>query len=241
MQVINQQERRDMFWRFFYLYLASFMLVGFLVYHNAKVPTNDKVSCKELDVKNLRIQELTRMGNTLIALDRTPKSDVNSYENFKTSFNQESDKFRLVDTSKFRDLFQIHIALRAYYLAIENKGAASDQIEENLKKQFELQIQAKDAQIQQLNLLMAAMAAKGGGGAPPPPPPPAAAAGGGGGGDGAKFKVKMSQSAMDIEEKIKEIKESVNLNVTGPCNVEKIRLKQILEDLQKTAVGLKSN
>jgi hypothetical protein len=242
MQVINQQERRDMFWRFFYLYLASFILVGFLVYHNAKVPNNDKVSCKELDLKNLQIQELTRMGNTLIALDRTPKSDVGNYENYKTSFNQESDKFRLVDTAKYRDLFQIHTALRAYYLGIENKGAASAQIEENLKKQYELQLQAKDAQIQQMNMMMAAMAAKGGGAAPPPPPAAAAAAGGGGGDGGAKFKLKMSQSATDIEAKIQEIKQSANLNLgDAKCNVDKTRVNQALSALQKTAEVLKSN
>jgi hypothetical protein len=240
MQVINQQERRDMFWRFFYLYLASFILVGFLVYHNAKVPNNDKVSCKELDLKNLQIQELTRMGNTLIALDRTPKSDVASYENYKTSFNQESDKFRLVDTAKYRDLFQIHTALRAYYLGIENKGAASTQIEENLKKQYELQLQLKDQQIAQLQVL-AAMAAKGGGAAPPPPPAAAAAAGGGGDG-GAKFKLKMSQSATDIEAKIQEIKQSANLNLAdAKCNVDKTRVNQALAALQKTAEVLKSN
>jgi hypothetical protein len=242
MQVINQQERRDMFWRFFYLYLGSFLLVGFLVYHNAKVPTNDKVACKELDLKNLQIQELTRMGNTLIALDRTPKSDVGNYENYKTSFNQESDKFRLVDTAKYRDLFQIHTALRAYYLAVENKGAASAQIEENLKKQYEAQIQAKDAQIQQMNMMMAAMAAKGGGAPPPAPVAAAAAAGGGGGGDGTKFKLKMSQSATDIEAKILEIKQSANLNLgDAKCNVDKTRVNQALSALQKTAEVLKSN
>lgn len=243
MQVINQQERRDMFWRFFYLYLGSFLLVGFLVYHNAKVPTNDKVACKELDVKNLQIQELTRMGNTLIALDRTPKSEVGNYENYKTSFNQESDKFRLIDTAKYRDLFQIHTSLRAYYLSIENKGAASSQIEENLKKQYEAQIQAKDAQIQQMNMMMAAMAAKGGGAAPPPPPVAAAAASGGGGGDGgAKFKLKMSQSATDIEAKVQEIKQSANLNLgDAKCNVDKTRVNQALSALQKTAEGLKAN
>ena len=238
MRVINQQERQDMFWRFFYLYLASFILVGFLVYHNAKVPTNDKVSCKELDVKNLRIQELTRMGNTLIALDRTPKSDVSSYENFKTSFDQESDKFRLIDTSKFRDLFQIHIALRAYYLAIENKGVATSQVEENLKKQFEAQLQAKDAQIQQMTLMMAM--AKGGGA--PPPPPPAAAAAGGGGDGGAKYKAKMAQSAMDIDAKIQDIKAHTNLNIgDSKCNVDKVVVKQALDDMQKATAALKGN
>jgi hypothetical protein len=242
MRVINQQERQDMFWRFFYLYIASFMLIGYLVYHNTKVPAFDKTSCKELDAKNLNIQELTRMGTTLIALDRTPKSDVTTYESHQTSFNQQSDRFRLIDTAKYRDLFQLFMTMRAYYLAIENKGAEASQIQDNLKQQYEQQIQMKDAQIQQLNgqlQMMAAMAGKGGGGGGAPPP---AAAAGGGGGNDAKFKSKMVQSAIDIESKIAEIKQSINLDVgSAKCDVQKIRVNNILDDLQKTALSLKSN
>jgi hypothetical protein len=242
MQVINQQERRDMFWRFFYLYLASFILVGFLVYHNAKVPTNDKVSCKELDLKNLQTQALSNMGNTLMALDQTPKANIATYTSHKAAFEKQSNSFiSQIDTAKYRDLFQIYTAMSAYYFAIESKGAASSQIEENLKKQYETQLQAKDAQIQQMNMMMAAMAAKGGGAAPPPPPA-AAAAGSGGGDGGAKFKLKMSQSATDIEAKIQEIKQSANLNLgDAKCNVDKTRVNQALSALQKTAEVLKSN
>jgi hypothetical protein len=246
MQVINQQERRDMFWRFFYLYLASFILVGFLVYHNAKVPNNDKVSCKELDLKNLQTQALSNMGSTLMALDQTPKANIATYTSHKAAFEKQSNSFiSQIDTAKYRDLFQIYTSMSAYYFAIESKGAASSQIQEDLKKQYEGQLQLKDQQIAQLQAngqMLAAMAAKGGGAAPPPPPAAAAAAGGGGGDGGAKFKLKMSQSATDIEAKIQEIKQSANLNLgDAKCNVDKTRVNQALSALQKTAEVLKSN